>query len=90
MLDDILKKFNRQLKDKDEQIIIPIVRGYIQEFVESNYDRRLTEMELEKLSWLVWEVGEQHIWDWLDNAVREIIKDSGLKKNNSCKGGKYD
>lgn len=81
MLDDILKKFNEQLKDKNEQIIIPIVRGYIQEFVESNYDRKLTEAELEKLSWLVWEGGEQYIWDWLDNAIREIINDAELKKN---------
>lgn len=80
MFDDNLKKFNEQLKDKDEQIIIPIVRGFIQPFVEDNYGRRLTEAELEELSWLVWEDGEQHIWNWLDEAISQIIEETKLKK----------
>jgi len=80
MLDDNLKKFNAQLKDKDEQIIIPIVRGFIQPFVEDNYGRKLTEAELEELSWLVWENGTQYVWDWLDEAVSQIIKEAKLKK----------
>ena len=74
MFDDNLKKFNEQLKDKDEQIIIPIVRGFIQPFVEDNYGRKLTEAELKELSWLVWEDGEQYIWDWLDEAISQIIE----------------
>ena len=82
MFDKNLKKFNERLKDKNEQIIIPIVRGYIQEFVESNYGRKLTEFELEELSWLVWEDGEQYIWDWLDEAVRKIIRDSESKNHH--------
>ena len=90
MFDEALKKFNQQLKDRNEQIIIPIVRGYIQEFVESNYGRKLTEFELEELSWLVWEDGEQYIWNWLDEAVKKIIRDSESKNNHETKGGNHD
>lgn len=80
MLDDDLKKFNEQMADKDEEIIIPITKGYIQQFVEDNYGRKLTESELEELSWSVWEEENCYLWDWLDEAIRQIIPEKEISK----------
>lgn len=80
MQDDDLDNFNKQMANKDEQIIILITRGYIQEFVEANYDRKLTEQELKELRWLVWDEGDYDLMCWIDAAVRQIIKKAKLKK----------
>lgn len=80
MFDEDLKKFNSQIKNKGEQIIILITRGYIQEFVEANYGRELTDAELEELSWLVWEEGDYDLMCWLDASINQIIKKSESKK----------
>jgi len=87
MLDDVLKKFNEQIKDKDNQIIIIITRGYIQEFVEANYGRKLTKAELEDLSWSVWEDGDYDLMCWIDQAIIQIIRKSESKDNHKAKGG---
>ena len=79
MLDDDLKKFNEQMTDKDDHIIIPIPKGYIQQLSEDNYGRRLTEAELEELSWLVWE-NDWYLWEWLDEAIRQIIPEKEISK----------
>lgn len=68
------KKINKQIVNKDENIVIAIPRGYIQEFVEANYGRRLTEVELEKLSWSVWDEGDENLLYWIGVAVDQIIK----------------
>lgn len=77
---DFYEKFNKQIPDKDDHIIIAIHRGYIQEFVEANYGRKLTESELDELSWLVWDEGDYDLMCWIDAAVREIIKDTKPNK----------
>lgn len=89
MFDDNLKKLNEQIKDKNDQIIIFITRGYIQEFVESNYGRKLTDTELEELSWLVWEEGDYELMCWLDTAINQIIKESESKNNHETKGDNH-
>ncbi|GEM_PF-5254298 len=90
MFDENLKKLNKQIKDKNDQIIIFITRGYIQEFVESNYGRKLTDAELEELSWLVWEEGDYELMCWLDTTINQIIKESESKNNLEAKGGNHD
>lgn len=90
MLDDALKKFNELMKNKDDQIVIFITRGYIQEFVEANYGRKLTEAELEDLSWSAWEEGDHDLMCWIDQAMSQIIKESGSINNHEIKGGNHD
>lgn len=79
MTDDDLKKFNEQMADKDDNIIIAISKGYIQQLAEDNYGRKLTEAELEELSWLVWEE-DWYLWQWLDEAISKIIPAEEMKK----------
>lgn len=79
-MQDYLEKFNKQIANKDERIIIPITGGFIQEFVKDNYDRKLTEQELEELSWLVWEEGIYDLWVWIDAAISKIIEEAKLNK----------
>ena len=80
MLDDDLKKFNEQMADKDDHIIIPVPRGYIQQFVEDNCGRELTEAELEELSWLVWEES-WYLDEWLDKAINQIVPKEEIAKH---------
>lgn len=81
MLEGNLKKFNEQIADKDDHIIISIPRGYIQQFAEDNCGRKLTEAELEDLSWLVWEE-DWYLWQWLNESISQIIKESESKNKN--------
>ena len=74
------EKFNKQIPNKDDHIIIAIHREYIQEFVKANYGRELTESELDELSWLVWDEGDYDLMCWIDAAVGEIIKEAEEKK----------
>lgn len=98
MLDKDIEKLNSQTVNKDDHIIIAIRKLYIQEFAEDNYGRKLTEAELEELSWLVWEGGEQYIWDWLNEAISQIIpeeeiakhRERELKEYHEIKGGNHD
>jgi len=80
MLDDDLKKFNEQIADKDEHIIIAIPRGYIQQFAEDNCGRKLTDAELEELSWLAWEES-WHLDEWLDEAISQILPEEEIVKH---------
>lgn len=84
MLDKDLKKFNEQMADKDDHIIISIPRGYIQQFAEDNCGRKLTEAELEDLSWLVWEE-DWYLWQWLNESISQIIKEAKQNKKNKNK-----
>ena len=88
MLDKDVEKLNQHMANKDDHIIIAIRRLYIQEFVEANYGRELTETELEELTWLVWE-NDWELMQWLDEAIREIMKDSEPKNNHETKGGNH-
>lgn len=88
MLDKDIEKLNSQTVNKDDHIIIAIRRLYIQEFVEANYGRELTEAELEELTWFVWE-NDWELMQWLDEAIREIMKDSESKNNHETEGGNH-
>ncbi|OGK49797.1 hypothetical protein A3A56_03880 [Candidatus Roizmanbacteria bacterium RIFCSPLOWO2_01_FULL_40_32] len=60
-------------ESKDDQVVIEITRGYIQDFVEANYERKLTESELKELSWLVWNEGDYDLMCWIGAAVDQIL-----------------
>lgn len=77
---DIYKKINDQIPDKDDHIVIAIDREYIQEHVKANYGRKLTDSEIKKLSWLVWEEGDCDLVSWIDEGVLVILKEAELKK----------
>lgn len=79
MLDKDVENLNQHTANKDDHIIIAVRRLYIQEFVESNYGRELTEAELEELTWLVWE-NDWELMQWLDEAIRQIIKETKPEK----------
>lgn len=64
---------NKQKKNKDEQVIIEIPRIYIQDFIEANYGRKLTESELKELSWLVWDDSDEYLLYWISAAVDQIL-----------------
>lgn len=64
---------NKQKKNKDEQVIIEIPRIYIQDFVEANYGRKLTEAELKELRWLVWDNSDEYLLYWISEAVDQIM-----------------
>jgi len=81
MLDKDIKKMNEQTTNKDDYIIIAVRRLYIQEFAEANYGRPLTEAELEELTWMAWETSWK-LDEWLDEAIREIMKGSESKNNH--------
>lgn len=80
MLDHDVKKLNEQTANKDDHIIIAVRRLYIQEFVEANYGRELTEAELEELTWLVWE-NDWELMQWLDDAISQIIPAEEIAKH---------
>lgn len=84
MLDHDVKKLNEQATNKDGHIIIAVRRLYIQEFAEASFGRELTEAELEELTWMVWETSWK-LDEWLDEAIREIMKDSEPKNNHETK-----
>lgn len=86
---DELEKFLKQ-KWGNKDIVISITREYIQEFVEANYGRQLTEHELDKLCWLVWEYDDHDLVHWLDAAINQIVKESESKNNHEEKGGRHD
>jgi succinate dehydrogenase flavin-adding protein (antitoxin of CptAB toxin-antitoxin module) len=79
MLDKDIEKLNSETTNKDDHIIIGIRRLYIQEFVEANYGRKLTESELEELSWLVWE-NDWDLMQWLDEAIGQIVEEAKPEK----------
>jgi len=83
MLDKDVEELNQQMANEDEHILIPIRRLYIQEFAEANYGRGLTETELEKLTWMAWETSWK-LDEWLDEAIREIMKGSDSKNNHEA------
>lgn len=63
----------KKTTNNNDQTIIGISRVYIQDFVESNYGRKLTEPELEELSWFVWDGGDDYLLYWIGEAVDQII-----------------
>lgn len=77
---DRYEEINKHIADKDDHIIIPITRGYIQQFVKDNYGRELTESELEELSEFVWDDGDYDLMSWIDATISQIIEESKQKK----------
>jgi len=71
---------NNKTSNKNECIVIGIPKGYIQDFVEANYGRRLTESELKELSWLVWDDWDSDLLNWIGAAVDQIIKPNKVNK----------
>ena len=79
MLDHDIKELNERMTDKDDHVIIAIRGSYVQQFAEDNCGRKLTEAELEELSWLALEE-DWYLGVWLDEVIRQIIKEAKLKK----------
>lgn len=63
-------------KHDDEEVIIPIRRGFIQQFAEDNYGRKLTEEELEEISWAIFEDDDasNHIYGAVSSAIDYILE----------------
>jgi len=90
---DELEEFLKQKwgdKNPDEEVVISITKRYIQETVEANYGRQLTEHELDKLCWLVWEDSDRDLVFWLDPAVSQIIKQSNIKNSDGKEATNHD
>ena len=71
---------NNKKRNNNDRIIIGISQGYIQDFVEANYGRKLTGSELEELSWLVWDNGDDDLLNWISKAVNQVLTPEQILK----------
>ena len=67
------KQLGKEKVKPEDNVIVEITEEFIQEFIEHNYERKLTASELEDLRWAIWEqTGD--LMDWIYQGAMKVVR----------------